>query len=484
MATTLLAAAVIDILALYTPLALERIGSEEALVAKIRDSIAVTNMVLANSEIPATVRLVGIERIEYVERPAPADFVADRDWVGRDGEVMALRNRFNADAVALFTEIPAGTFTTARGEALSLLKRNAGSLHAAVVASVNTLSGATLVVAHEIGHTLGGDHAITEPAAASRVAMLLTPAAHDYALPSKKVVTEMAGVGCSGCVRIPYFSSPDILYEGAPLGVPGQSDNAALFRMTAPVMAAYRNAYGPAGYVEFERDPFAVTVDEGTALVRVARHGGSAGAVRVAFRTIELPNEAAAGVDFVPVAGQLQWEDGDDSAKTIAVPILRGRTGFQEALLAVELFDAEGGLVLHHGSLAMVSILARERARAEGFLEFAAAELDAGTDGEATVVVHRTGGTAGPLSATVFALEGSAEHRRDFEFTAALVQWADGDSSPRSVSIPLHRTVFNGPPRTVKLRLNAPPSFTGRVSSAVLSIDSLPTQPRRRSTRH
>lgn len=473
--------AVIDLLALYTPLALRRASSQAAIEHVVRNAVDATNLVLANSGVNAVIRLIAVEMIEYVEQPNPADFVRDRDWLSFDPAVMALRATHHADAVALFTEIPSGSSTTARGEALPLVKRNIGSLHAAAVGTVNTLSVAVDVLGHEVGHTLGGDHALQEAAAASRVAIMLTPEAHDYVLPAKRVVTILAGIGCPGCVRRPYFASPSILYEGSPLGVVGESDNAGLFRITAPVMASYRNEAGPAGYFEFETDPIAVRGDESAAIVRIARHDGASGAASVFWRTRELPNEAVAHLDFTPVSGELAWSHGEDGVKAVAIPLSSNHGGTAEKQFIVELYAPTGGAVLNHGSMALVTILHPGRAREAGFIEFGAGEFHAESGGIARVSIRRVGGSAGTISTNVYALEGSARNGRDFDVRVMSLTWAHGDGADKTFLVPTQRDFFTGAPRTVKLRFNTLPSAMGYQSSAVLMIHAPKPPPRRRA---
>jgi fibro-slime domain-containing protein/uncharacterized repeat protein (TIGR01451 family) len=58
----------------------------------------------------------------------------------------------------------------------------------------------------------------------------------------------------------------------------------------------------------------------GQALVTATRTGGSDGRVTVDYAAAA--GSATAGQDFTPVTGTLVWEDGDDTPKTFAVPIL------------------------------------------------------------------------------------------------------------------------------------------------------------------
>lgn len=44
----------------------------------------------------------------------------------------------------------------------------------------------------------------------------------------------------SGCTRRPYFSNPNVSFNGAATGVENQRDNARAGTNTAPIVAAFR----------------------------------------------------------------------------------------------------------------------------------------------------------------------------------------------------------------------------------------------------
>jgi len=84
--------------------------------------------------------------------------------------------------------------------------------------------------------------------------------------------------------------------------------------------------------------------------------------------------------------------------------------------------------------------------------------------GKATVAVGRMGGSSGSLSVAYAAKDGSALSGTDFTPTAGTLQWADGDSSAKSVSIPIsNATPFSGT-KSFAVALSAP-SAGGAISS-------------------
>ena len=77
-------------------------------------------------------------------------------------------------------------------------------------------------------------------------------------------------------------------------------------------------ADGP-GVLKFDELSFEVSEDAGVALIRVERSQGEDGAVSVQYSTSN--GSAVAGQDYTAVSGTLSWGDGDESDRTIQVPI-------------------------------------------------------------------------------------------------------------------------------------------------------------------
>lgn len=86
---------------------------------------------------------------------------------------------------------------------------------------------------HELGHLLGADH---DPANVRGV--LTFGAGMGYVGYCRDWIVCHATVMGVGCPRIDYFSSPSLLFHGTYYGSSTQN-NAALLRLTAPVVAAY-----------------------------------------------------------------------------------------------------------------------------------------------------------------------------------------------------------------------------------------------------
>lgn len=72
-----------------------------------------------------------------------------------------------------------------------------------------------------------------------------------------------------------------------------------------------------------------------SAVLTIYRAGSSVGAATVAYATVD--GTAAAGTDYVATTGSVTWQNGDMSAKTVAVPVTAHALGksFSFALTAV-----------------------------------------------------------------------------------------------------------------------------------------------------
>jgi plastocyanin len=89
-------------------------------------------------------------------------------------------------------------------------------------------------------------------------------------------------------------------------------------------------------------NPTAYTVNEaaGVVTVTVERAGGSDGKASVKFGTS--PGSAKSGKDFNPRKGTLNWNSGDDSPKTIEIPIKKDSAAEPDETFAVKLSKATG----------------------------------------------------------------------------------------------------------------------------------------------
>ena len=110
---------------------------------------------------------------------------------------------------------------------------------------------------------------------------------------------------------------------------------------------------------------------------------------------------------------------------------------------------------------------------AAGVLQFSAATYTSPeTDTPPTVTVTRTGGSTGAVSATLTTIGGTATADSDFEPVNATVFFADGDTQPRVVKIPIVEDSIAEGNETVELELSQPGGCVriGTQDTAILTI--------------
>jgi hypothetical protein len=212
-------------------------GGADAMRATVELAVEVTNEALANSLVPARLRLVDVREVAYVEsRSLSIDL--DRVTEIGDGamdDVHAWRDAAGADLVSLVVER-----NDAELEGIAWLMQSPSVDFAPNAFSVvMRRTAVSLTLAHEVGHNLGLVH---DPDNAD------VPGAYPYAQGYRDppYFRDVMSYPCSGtpCPLVPYFSTPDVLYAGRPMGDADQ-DNARALRQTMPVAAAFRAGAPP-----------------------------------------------------------------------------------------------------------------------------------------------------------------------------------------------------------------------------------------------
>ena len=224
----------IDVLALYTKDFFAFPLSEVSMLTFVRDSISLGNDIFANTGVNAVYNLLQtLAILDPVQKP-PATGLADAlNWMNTQAgvvgsELNTLRTAFGADVVTLY--IPyLWTATTACG--IANLPNAAGGFNPgpgtfgdkAFSANRYDCGYNDYTLAHEIGHNYGMRHNNTSDVGAK----------YSYGKgyefpPAARTNATVMGCWCpSGpcapaptpvCNRIPYFSDPDILYGGVPIG--------------------------------------------------------------------------------------------------------------------------------------------------------------------------------------------------------------------------------------------------------------------------
>lgn len=183
------------------------------------------------------------------------------------------------------------------------------------------------------------------------------------------------------------------------------------------------------GRLSFSQGSFGA-VEGQQVLLTVQRAGGTSDDVTIDYQILAATADAA---DYQVGAGQLAWNAGDASDKSIALTAVND--GVLEGLerLIVRLINPGGGATLgaYHTSSVYLS---DPGAAAEVRLAETSIDTAESGFGKAVVVLHRTGTAQGAVSVDYSAGGGSATAGSDFlGGTSGTITWPDGDADPRSL---------------------------------------------------
>ena len=227
------------------------------------------------------------------------------------------------------------------------------------------------------------------------------------------------------------------------------------------------------GVLGFATANFVVNENVTNAVVTITRTNGSYGSVSIQYATIA-GGTATAGSDYQTRSGTLIFNNGQLS-RTFTIPITDDSGVEPDETISLRLLNATGGATIGLTN-AVVTIVDNDVPG--GRVNFSSATFNTNENaGAAIVTVTRSGSAAGTLTVYVGATNGTAIQGVDFVGVTNLLNWPDGDVTPRTVFVPLLDDVAVEPNETVNLRLfnptlNGVTNFQqlGAVSNAVLTI--------------
>ena len=236
----------IRLMVVYTPAAKQyAVEKGTGIDLMIDQAVQRSNLVMANSLTDVTIQLVHRQEVDYVE---DASVNADLNNItkpndGRIDEVHLWRGQHQADLVSF---IIGNSGSGVLGEAWILNDDEYGSPRSGFSVVCVTNIGSSYTMVHEIGHNFGcGHHIETDKKG-------LYPYSHgrrSINVQNTRYSTVMAYETGSNYAqepttvypRIPYFSNPDIQFEGSAIGENGKENNALTIRQTKTLIANYAN---------------------------------------------------------------------------------------------------------------------------------------------------------------------------------------------------------------------------------------------------
>tara|TARA_R110000803_G_scaffold190884_1_gene253478 strand:- start:485 stop:3241 length:2757 start_codon:yes stop_codon:yes gene_type:complete len=179
-----------------------------------------------------------------------------------------------------------------------------------------------------------------------------------------------------------------------------------------------------------------------TLTVNVQRSSASAPdqAISVAYQL--LPGSARENSDYNPVSGTLTWTENDVTDKTIDIDIASDPSGqeFKETFY-VRLSQPSNSATLGSNRYLTVNIDGLDNT---GSLAFTATKTTVPENqGTLDIAIARQGSALGAVSVSYLLSSGTALIGEDVESASGTVNWADGDSAEKSISITIIDDVDN-----------------------------------------
>lgn len=233
---------VIDVIAGYTAKAVTAAGGQQQVINRIYWAERKMNEALADSNIPASIDILGTYNTGY-QGDNSAAVMLPKVENSQDPDLGAtaanLRRRFGADLVTVVNSVEP---TVSSGQASLPLRGIFNSKDAFSVVDFESLIS-LYNLGHEIGHNLGlfHDRDTLNAESPGWENLLNTPFGTGWITPNRRHHTLMAYAKYCGlpCTTVNQYSNTENTFNGQPLG-DANNNNAALARLSTPIVAGYR----------------------------------------------------------------------------------------------------------------------------------------------------------------------------------------------------------------------------------------------------
>lgn len=147
---------VVDLMVLYSPYMVSRLGGDGAARTRVDNLVAITNQIMVDSQVAVRMRLVHARQVNQADNVNQGDLLtALANDSGAFAGVRALRDQYGADLVEFIHKPTTGVGSCGIGY-LSVGQGPRGSEGAGF--TVVDDSCPTMVMAHELGHNFGNNH--------------------------------------------------------------------------------------------------------------------------------------------------------------------------------------------------------------------------------------------------------------------------------------------------------------------------------------
>ncbi len=221
--------------------------------------------------------------------------------------------------------------------------------------------------------------------------------------------------------------------SGASLGTP----SSALVTITGEGTTAN------AGDLALSSSSYSVPQTAPSVTVTVNRMDSSSGPASTQYTTAS--GTATAGTYYQATSGTLQWASGNSTPQTFKVPIISAAPFTGNKTFSVALTDPSTGASVASPGQATVTIAGSGTAPVGSLALSGSTYTVAQGAGSLVVTVDRTGGSSGAASVNYATSNGSAVAGTDYTAENGTLNWADGDASAQTFTVPVsNATPFSG----------------------------------------
>ena len=190
------------------------------------------------------------------------------------------------------------------------------------------------------------------------------------------------------------------------------------------------------GTLALQASTYSVAQGAGSITLSIDRTGGSVGYVAVAYRTLN--TTAIAGSDYTNTYGEMHWEAGDASPKTITIPISKAKPFSGTKTLEFQILSPFVAPLGSPASAVVTITGSSTPAPAAGNVAFVAPTYAVPqSKGAAVISVARSGGTSGAAAVSYATSNGTAAAGQNFTAQSGTLSWADGDGTARNIVVPV-----------------------------------------------
>jgi hypothetical protein len=219
------AATVVDLMVVYTQATAAANGGTSGTVALINAAVATSNLAYQNSQVALTLRLVRTQQVTYSESHQLQTDLG-RLTSTSDGyldEIHAVRGQVKADLVSLLVT---GSSNAAGVAYLWSPSYGTNFRTMAFSVVVDSYADSNLTLAHELGHNMGCGHAPGDGGGGAYAYSYGHRFTGNNSTAYRTVMAYAPGY------RIPYFSNPNVSYQGVATGRPSAGAGPAYNALT------------------------------------------------------------------------------------------------------------------------------------------------------------------------------------------------------------------------------------------------------------